>query len=46
MNKDSDVENELEDPEREKGCWDEGREWHGLVYTTKCKIDSYWEAAT
>ena len=20
--------------------WDEVREWHGLIYTTKCKIDS------
>ena len=25
--------------------WDEVREWHGHIYTTKCKIDSYWEAA-
>ena len=25
--------------------WDEVREWHELTYTTKCKIDSYWEAA-
>ena len=24
--------------------WDEVREWHGLMYTTKCKIDSQWEA--
>ena len=21
------------------------REWHGLIYTTKCKINSQWEAA-
>ena len=20
--------------------WDEVREWHGFIYTTKCKIDS------
>ena len=20
--------------------WDKVREWHGLIYTTKCKIDS------
>ena len=20
--------------------WDEVREWHGYIYTTKCKIDS------
>ena len=25
--------------------WDEVREWHGHIYTTKCKIDSQWEAA-
>ena len=24
----------------------EVREWYGHIYTTKCKIDSYWEAAT
>ena len=26
--------------------WDEVREWHGHIYSTKCKIDSWWEAAT
>ena len=26
--------------------WDKVREWHGHIYTTKCKIDSWWEAAT
>ena len=26
--------------------WDEMREWHGHIYTTKCKTDSWWEAAT
>ena len=26
--------------------WDKVREWHGHIYTTKCKIDSQWEAAT
>ena len=26
--------------------WDEVREWHGHIYTTKCKIDSSWEAAS
>ena len=26
--------------------WEKVREWHGHIYTTKCKIDSYWEAAT
>ena len=25
--------------------WEEVREWHGFIYTTKCKIDSWWEAA-
>ena len=25
--------------------WDEVREWHGHIYTTKCEIDSQWEAA-
>ena len=25
--------------------WDEMREWHGFINTTKCKIDSQWEAA-
>ena len=25
---------------------DKVREWHGHIYTTKCKTDSYWEAAT
>ena len=25
--------------------WDDVREWHGLIYTTKCKIASQWEAA-
>ena len=25
--------------------WDEVRELHGHIYTTKCKIDSLWEAA-
>ena len=24
---------------------DRVREWHGHIYTTKCKIDSRWEAA-
>ena len=26
--------------------WDKVREWHGNIYTTKCRIDSQWEAAT
>ena len=25
--------------------WDEMREWHLHIHTTKCKIDSQWEAA-
>ena len=25
--------------------WEEVREWHGLIYTAKCKIDSQWGAA-
>ena len=25
--------------------WDKVREWHGHIYTTKCKTDSQWEAA-
>ena len=24
----------------ERVSWDEVREWHGHIYTTKCKIDS------
>ena len=28
-----------------RASWDRVREWHGLIYTTKCKIDSQWEAA-
>ena len=24
----------------ERVSWDKVREWHGLIYTTKCKIDS------
>ena len=38
-NKDADVENGLEDTGGSVS-WDEVREWHGLIYTTKCKIDS------
>ena len=30
---------------RGRVSWDEVREWHGHIYTTKCKVDSYWEAA-
>ena len=30
----------------ERVSWDEVREWHGHIYTTKCKIDGQWEAAT
>ena len=37
---DTDVENGLEDTGRGKGKLDEVREWHGHIYTTKCKIDS------
>ena len=29
---------------RERVSWDKVREWHGLIYTTKCKVDSQWEA--
>ena len=25
--------------------WDEVREWHGHIYTTKCRMDGWWEAA-
>ena len=25
--------------------WDGVGEWHGRVYTTKCGVDSWWEAA-
>ena len=28
-----------------KVSWDKVREWQGHTYTTKCKIDSQWEAA-
>ena len=39
-NKDADVENGLEDMGRGRVSWDEVRQWHGHIYTTKCKIDS------
>ena len=25
--------------------WDEVREWHGHIYTIKCRMDGWWEAA-
>ena len=34
------VENGLEDTGRGRVSWDEVREWHGHIYTTKHKIDS------
>ena len=43
-NKDADIENGLEDMGRGKGKL--GRsERVGHIYTTKCKTDSWWEAA-
>ena len=42
-NKDSDVENGLGDLGTWGGgrvSWDKVREWHGHIYTTKCKTDS------
>ena len=30
---------------RGRGRCDRVRECHGQIYTTKCKIDSWWEAA-
>ena len=39
-NKNADVENALEDTGRGNISWDEVGEWHGHIYTTKCKIDS------
>ena len=45
-NKDANLlENGLEDMGRARVSCDKVREWHGHIYTTKCKIDSYWEAA-
>ena len=45
-NTDADLlENGLEDTGSGRVSWDEVREWHGHIYTTKCKIDSEWEAA-
>ena len=45
-NKDTDVENGLEyKVGGGRVSWEEVREWHGYIYTTKCKIDSQWEAA-
>ena len=44
-NKDADVENGLETWGEGRVSWDEVRKWHGHIYTTKCKIDSSWEAA-
>ena len=35
---------DLRTQEGGKVSWDEVREWHGLIYTTKCKMDSWWEA--
>ena len=44
-NKDADLlENGREDTGRGSVSWDKVREWHGHIYTTKCKIDSQWEA--
>ena len=40
QDKDGDVENGLEDTGRGRVSWEEVREWHGHMYTTKCKIDS------
>ena len=40
MNIGADRENGLEDVGRGKGKRDEVKAWHGLIYTTKCKIDS------
>ena len=31
---------DLRTQERGRGSWDEVREWHGQIYTTKCKIAS------
>ena len=31
---------DLRTPAGERVSWDEVREWHGHIYTTKCKIDS------
>ena len=41
-NRDADIENEMDLRIWGGGrvSWDEVREWHGLIYTTKCKIDS------
>ncbi len=39
VNKDADVENGLEDLGGGRVSWDEVREWHGHIYTTKCKTD-------
>ena len=40
-NKDTDVENGLEyKVGGGRVSWEEVREWHGYIYTTKCKIDS------
>ena len=39
-NKDTDIENGLEDTGRGTVSSDEVRELHGLIYTTKCIIDS------
>ena len=39
-NKDADIENGLRNRGGGKVSWDEAREWHGHIYTTKCKIDS------
>ena len=30
---------------RGRGSWDNVRKWHGYIYTTKCKTDSWREAA-
>ena len=37
---------DLRTPGGGRVSWDEVREWHGHIYTTKRKIDSQWEAAT
>ena len=37
---------DLSTPGGERVSWDKVREWHGHTYTTKCKINSWWKAAT
>ena len=45
-NGDADMGSGLEDMGRGKGGLGRSGGWHGHVYTAKCRMDGWWEAAT